>query len=191
MTVQRYRAVDLFLFAGMLIIFETVIITAATRWFPGEAYTVSLVAAITAIVMMRWGPWAAIHAVIGGIVFCRASGGGPMQYAIYCGGNLFSLGGLLLLRWMGDENIRQDTLKTLLFGFTVLLLMQAGRALVALMLGVSPQEALGFIFTDVVSMLFTLVILWIVRRLDGVFENQHHYLLRVQREQEKERGGFR
>ena len=34
----------------------------------------------------------------------------------------------------------------------------------------------------------TLLILWIVRRLDGVFENQDHYLLRLQAEEEKERG---
>ncbi len=33
--------------------------------------------------------------------------------------------------------------------------------------------------------LFTLVITWIVRRLDGVFEDQKHYLLRLQEERER------
>ena len=29
------------------------------------------------------------------------------------------------------------------------------------------------------ALLFTGVILWIARRLDGIFENQKHYLLRI------------
>ena len=55
----RYRAVDLLMFGLMLAVFETVAVTAATRWFPGEPYTVSMTPLVTAIVMMRWGPWAA------------------------------------------------------------------------------------------------------------------------------------
>ncbi len=190
-TVGQYRGIDLTLFAAMLFIFEGIIITASTRWFPGEPYTVSAVPLIIAIVMIRWGPWAAIHAVLGGFVFCLFSGGNARQYLIYCGGNLFSLGALALIRWQGDEKIRQDALKTWVYGLAVLILIDLGRALLSVCTGAAWQTALGFFTTDVITALFTLVILWIVRRLDGVFENQNHYLLRVQEEQEKERGGFR
>ncbi|MBQ9300030.1 MAG: hypothetical protein IJ214_05920 [Clostridia bacterium] len=190
MTVGRYRAVDLSLFALMLIVFETVIVSAATKWFPSEPYTVSLVAAITAIVMMRWGIWAALHAVVGGIVFCLVSHATGRQYAVYCAGNLLGLGALLWIRLWGAERLREDSLKSLLYAFTVLLLMQLGRAAVALLLGAKPEAAVGFITTDVVSYLFTLLIVWIVRRLDGVFEDQIHYLRRVNKEREEEKGGF-
>ena len=78
--------------------------------------------------------------------------------------------------------------KTLVFGAAVLLLMQLGRAAVALLLGNPLTAALGFFTTEAVTLLFTLLILWIVRRLDGVFENQDHYLLRLRAEEEKERG---
>lgn len=190
-TVGRYRAIDLTLFAVMLTVFEWIVVTAATRWFPNEPYTVSVVPAVVAIVMFRWGPWAAIHAVLGGLVLCRASGASGAQYVIYGAGNLLSLLSLLLIKALGGwEKTRDDVLKTLLYGLTVVLLMQLGRALVSLFFGTSPAQAVGFFTTDVISDLFTLVIVWIARRLDGMLENQYHYLVRVKREQEEERGGY-
>ena len=39
-------------------------------------------------------------------------------------------------------------------------------------------------------LLFTLVLIWIARRLDGIFEDQKHYLLRVHEQEQEERGGF-
>ena len=96
----------------------------------------------------------------------------------------------LLMKALGDENVRQDMLKTWLFGITVMALMFLGRAVLSFFFGASLAAALGFFTTEVITVLFTLVILWIVRRLDGVFENQNHYLLRLREEQEKERGGY-
>ena len=59
--------------------------------------------------------------------------------------------------------------------------------LVALITGASLQGALAFITTDVLSILFTVLIVWITRRLDGVFEDQINYLLRLTREREREK----
>lgn len=187
---SRYRAIDLTLFAVMLFVFEGIIITASTRWFAGQPYTVSAVPLIVALVLMRWGPWAGVHAVLGGLVFCVFSGADARQYVIYCGGNLFSLGALMVLKALGDENVQQDALKTWLFGIAVMALMFLGRAVLSFFFGAAVTAALGFFTTEAVTVLFTLVILWIVRRLDGVFENQNHYLLRLRQEQEKERGGY-
>ena len=185
---QQYRAIDLTLFAVMLCISETVIVTAATRWFSDQLYTVSVVAAVVSIVLMRWSPWAAIHAFLGGFVFCFLSRGTAAQYIIYCVGNLFSLLSLLLLRAFGKERIRTDGFLTVGFALCTQLAMQLGRALVALVMGAEPARCVGFVTTDVLSGLFTALIVWIARRLDGIFEDQKHYLLRVNREEEK--GGF-
>ena len=86
-TIGQYRAIDLSLFALMVMLSETLLVTAATRWFPYQAYTVSATAALTSIVMVRWGPWAAVHAFLGGLVYCLVSGGAIRQYVIYCAGN--------------------------------------------------------------------------------------------------------
>lgn len=178
----QYRAIDLFCFALMLALFEPVLHFAATRLFPAEPYTVSVTAAVTAIVMMRWGPWAAIHAVFGGIMACLLAGARVDQYLIYGFGNLLSLASLLLLKAWGKEETRKDVLHSIAFALVTALLMQLGRALMALILGNGVGVSLGFFTTGVITDLFTVVVVWIARRLDGIFEDQIHYLLRIQKE---------
>ena len=189
-TLGEYRAIDLALFALMLGVFEAILVTAATKLFPAEPYTVSVAAAITAIVLMRWGAFAGIHAVVGGLVFCFVSGATPMQYLIYCSGNLFSLLTLPVMLKIGKENIRADALRSMAFALAVQLLMQLGRALIALAMGNPIGVCAGFFTTDVISDLFTVVIIWIARRLDGIFEDQKHYLIRIQKETQKDKGTY-
>ena len=181
----QYRAIDLFCFALMLAVFEPVVHLAATKLFPAEPYSVSVVAALTAIVMMRWGPWAAIHAAFGGALVCFLNGARGDQYLIYGLGNLLSLGALLLLKAWGKEETRKDVLQSIGFGLMTALLMQLGRGLVALVLGSDWRVCLGFFTTGVITDLFTVVVVWIARRLDGIFEDQIHYLLRIQKETQK------
>ena len=188
-SLRQYRAIDLGLLALILCIAETLIVTAARSWYPDQLYTVSLAGAVTAIVLMRWGPWAAIHAALSGLVFTLVYHGSARQIVTYSLGNILSLLMLLPLRRLGGERIRLSPLLSIGFGLATLLLMQLGRALVALLLG-SPLGALpGFVTSDSLSYLFTGVLIWIARRLDGVFEDQKHYLLRINAPEE-EKGGF-
>ncbi len=180
----QYRAIDLAIWALILAVCEYLIVHAARVWYADQLYTVSLVGAVVAIVYMRWGAWGAIHAEVGALIFCFFSSATPEQYAIYCVGNLFSLLALLMLRYLGKERVRTSSFRSVVFALLVLLLMQAGRAVVALILGYSITGVTGFFTTDSLSMLFTGVIVWIARRLDGVYEDQKHYLLRVQAEEE-------
>ncbi len=189
LTLQQYRTIDLVLFAVMLAIFEFLIV----RFAIASVYTLSLGAAICTIVYMRWDWWGGIHAVLAGLLFCfyyghavpGASAVDGSDYIIYVVGNLFSLLAVFGLKRAGKERVRQNTLASLGFSLAVILLMQGGRALVALTLGAAPEDALGFFYYDPLSILFTLVVTWIVRRLDGVFEDQKHYLLRLQEERER------
>lgn len=185
-TFRQYRAMDLFIFTALLCICETVITFAATRWFPGQPYTLCITPAVTAIVLVRWGPFAAIPAVMGSFAFCMASGAAPAQYAIYCGGSLFALA---LLGFTGGKHwqrLHDQVLLALVHGALAALLMQLGRALIALALGNSPAVCGGFIATDTLSTLFAVLVVWITRKLDGMLEEQKHYLLRVEEEQKRE-----
>ena len=184
MSVNRYRAVDLSLFAIILIVFETILVRAANEWFPREPWTVSVTAAVTAVVMVRWGPWCAIHAVVGGIVTVLVSKGTGQQFLIYGIGNLAALAVWPLERRWGWEKLRRNILVNFLFAFLVLLAMQAGRTLTAFALGALSGDFLIFITSDSVSYIFTLAILWIVSRLDGMLEDQIHYLKRLSQETE-------
>ena len=182
LTFGDYRIIDLCLFAVMLSASEFIITSAASKWFPGQPFTVSVTAAITTIVFIRWGAWGAVHALLGGLVFCYASGATMQQYLIYGIGNLFSLIILLPVRKIGSEKIRTDQLFSMLTAELTLLFMQTGRSLVALALGYEMGRCVGFFTTDSLSGLFAMVIIYIVRNLDGIFEDQKMYLIRLQKE---------
>ncbi len=186
LTLREYRAIDLLLFALMFAVFEFIIVRVANgSLFRDQAFTVSLAAAITSIVYMRWGLWGGVHAALTGFLFCFYSGGAPRQYVIYTVGNLFSLPMALVLKKAGHERVRESDWGSMLFPLGVILLMQGGRAAAALCLGAAPGGALGFFTTDSLSVLFTLVIVWIARRLDGIYEEQTHYLLRLQEKEKR------
>ncbi len=182
-TVRTYRFIDLTLFAVILIICESVIILAATGpLFRDQAFTVSLAAAVTAIVYMRWGYRGAIHAALAGIVTCVMSGGSFTHLMIYGIGNLLSVLMVPVIRKTGCEKILKSKYCYLLIGLGTLLLMQTGRAFVALICGSRLSDIIRFFTTDSLSAVFTLVILFIAHRLDGVTEDQIHYLNRINRE---------
>ena len=63
-------------------------------------------------------------------------------------------------------------------------------AAVALALGTSIETCVGFFTTDSLSDVFTMVVVSLARRLDGIFEDQKRYLRRLQEQQKKEKGGF-
>ena len=180
---KEYRAIDLSIMVLMLAVFEYLIVSAANFWFPDQLYTVSLAAAVTSIVYMRWGVWGGIHAVEVGLIYCFFAGGTPGQYVIYCVGNLFSLFAVIVLKAAGKERVRTGHL-SLVFPLLVQLLMHVGRACVALVQGAGPLAVVNFFTTDSLSYLFTFVIIWIARKLDGVYEDQKHYLLRIHAEEE-------
>lgn len=186
-TFRQYRTMDLFIFTALLCICESLITLGATRWFPGEPYTLSITPAVTAIVMVRWGGFAAIPAVLGAFAFCVASGASLAQYLIYCVGNLAAILLTQFLSRDGWKRLHSQVLLALLYGALTALLMQLGRFLIALMLGNPLAACAGFFTTDALSVLFSALLTWIMRRLDGMLEEQRHYLKRVAEEMEKEK----
>jgi hypothetical protein len=186
LTFKQYRGIDLAIFAAILLLTEFLVVKAAKSWFPDQLYTVSVTAAVTAIVLMRWGPFAGIHAALGGLVYAWTSGGNLQQFVIYVAGNVLSMAAILLFKAFGKEKIRKSFLLTLLFALSVIVLMQVGRGLVALIFGNGIGVIWKFITMDALSDLFTLVVVWVASRLDGVFEDQKHYLLRQQKEREEQ-----
>jgi hypothetical protein len=130
----------------------------------------------------------AVPAGLGGLLFAWMSGGNLQQMLIYVLGNLASLAALLMFRMFGKERIRKDSFLAVTFAIAVQLLMQLGRAAMGSVFGYPTAAIIGFITTDILSILFTVFIVWTVRRIEGLFEDQRNYLLRVQREQKVERG---
>lgn len=185
---SQYRMIDLSILSFVLAVCQFLTHLAVSFWFPEQLYVVSPVAGMTALVMMRWSAWAAIPAGLGGVLFVWLSGGNLQQMLIYVLGNLASLMALFLFKIFGKEKIRKDSFLAVVFAIAVQLLMQLGRATMTLVFGYSTEACIGFITTDILSMLFTVFIIWTARRIEGLFEDQKNYLLRIQREQQAERG---
>lgn len=187
LSVRQYRNLDLFFWAVIVFLSELLINVAASRWYPDQLYTVSVTAAITAIVMIRWKGFAVIHAVVGGAAMCLSLGASSEQYLIYIAGNLLSVAALLFIRAVGEKKIRENAFWAMCYGICTLILMQTGRALVSSVLGYDLGNCIAFYTTDSLSLVFTAVILWIVRRLDGILEDQKKYLIRIHNETEMEK----
>lgn len=187
-SLKEYRTIDLLMFGAMLVVCEFLVVKAATTWFPGQLYTISLAGAIVSIVYMRWGWWGCIHAFLAGFVFCLANNAHAVSYLVYCVGNLLSCLSLFPLLKLGKERVRTGSL-SLMYPLLVLFLMQTGRALVALLTGASLSAVAGFYLTDSLSYVFTFVVAWIASRLDGIYEDQVHFLLRLSAKERTEKGG--
>ena len=185
LTFSQYRAIDLIMMSVMTVFFEAITAFAATKWFPGELYAVSPTIALTCIVMMRWGGYGAINAVLGGFTFCLASGATEKQILIYAVGNCFSLFALFLFKAMGKAKIKDKFYFTALFVLTAYVGAQIGRWLVGLVLGGQLDSIIMFLATDSLSLLFSEVIVLISRRADGVFEDQKSYLIRLDQAKRK------
>lgn len=182
---KQYRAIDLTIMAVILLVCEFLTTIAASQWFPSELYTLSPTITVICIVMMRWNGYAAIHAVLGGFMFCFANGADEKQIIIYCIGNCFALIALVWFKLLGKERVRSRFYFTLPFALTAFLGAQTGRWIVSLILGAPSDSFAAFMLSDVITLLFTVVVVLITRRVDGLFEDQRHYLIRAQEERRK------
>jgi hypothetical protein len=187
-SLSQYRNIDLTIMMVVQAVSQVLIYFAATVLYADQLYVVSPVAAVVALVMMRWSGWAAIHASLGGIIYALIAGGNWQHILIYGIGNLLAIAALLMLKLLGKEKVRGDALLTILFALLTQILMQLGRSAVAALLGHPAEICIGFITTDLLSGLFSMVIVWSIRRVEGLFEDQKHYLLRITREHKVERG---
>lgn len=183
---KQYRGIDLTIWLVILSVFEYITVMAAARWFPDELYTLSQVVAVLCIVMMRWGGYAVIHAVAGGIVFCLVQGASPEQIAVYCIGNCFALIALAFFKAVGKETVRTKLHFTVLFTVAAFCGAQLGRWLVSLVFGGTAGSIAAFFTADSLSLLYAVVIVLVSRKVDGLFEDQKSYLIRTEAERRKE-----
>ena len=186
--VKKYQGIDLMIWVILLFVFEFLTVKAGSVWFSSQPWSLSIVPALTAIVYMRWGAYGILYAFLGGIAVSFGSDATSMQYVIYSFGNLLSALLLLMFRTVGKAGVRDKTSLSVIFALLTALLMQTGRGIVSVILGYDAGGIIGFISTDILSTAFSVLIVLITRRLDGVFEDQISYLIRVNNE-EKEKGG--
>ena len=185
-TFKQYRNIDLFIFSLLLTLSEAITTIATNKWFAAQPVAISTTLIFICIIMMRWGGYAIIPACLGGFVFCVASGASANQYLIYIVGNCAALSAMLWFKVCNKEDIRKSPFKIALFVLTSYATMQIGRWLISLLFACKIETLLVYVSVDIISLLFTVVVMIIMRNTDGMIEDQKSYLFRLQREKKAE-----
>lgn len=183
-TFKQYRNIDLFIFTALLVVSEAITTFATNIWFDRQPIAISTTLTFICLVMMRWNVFAIIPALIGGLVFCIASNASAELYVIYVVGNCMSLLSLLWFKVFKKEDIRKNPFKLFLFVASSYILLQSGRWLVSLFYGGGLRAILGYLGTDIASLLFAALVMFLMKNVDGMIEDQKAFLFRQQRERE-------
>lgn len=179
---KQYKFTDLFLFAVILIAFELILHFAYIAFGENAFFTFSPMVAIVLLVMMRWGWISVFYAVGGGALYCLLNGVGWQSYLTYCLGNAFIMLLLVYIRVLGKEKIRKKLSLTLFYIILGWIAAVLGRSVLATCMGASFIAALSSQLVELISLTAAIVIILIMRRLDGMFEDQKQYLLRLDAE---------
>lgn len=184
---RQYRLTDLFLFGVILVAFELVLHYALIA-MNGD-FTFSPMVPIVLLVMMRWGWPCVFYAVGDGILYCLLNSGAenfaPHFYAVYAIGNAFILLLLLVAKFVGKQRIAEKWYFSALFAVMGWLLVVLGRSIVAACFGLNFATAITEHLSDLLSLGMAVIILLVMRLLDGMFEDQKHYLLRLDQEKKE------
>ncbi len=188
MSFKQYRMIDLLLFLGMYALCEYLVVKAATVWFD-EPYSISIMLPMLLIVMMRWSGYAVIHAVLYAVLFVLYQKGSATQYLIYIAGNLGMMLALFYVEKVGKEKIRSSFMGSVAYLVIGFLLMELFRGIAsAAFAGSDMRIILQFLMSDMLSLVFGILVIIVIRGQDGLFEDQKHYLLRLDSQKEKEGG---
>lgn len=186
---SQWRTVDLTVFAAITAIAEIAAHFAAV-WFPDAAiYSFSLMLPLVTVVFMRWG-WQGIPiAVADGALYCFLNGGDSEQYIAYVVGNGLISAELILIAALGKKKISNSaalSMSLLVIGYSA---VNLSRSVVYALLGESFLGAVSFAFgfgdSGLLALVMGAVILFVLRRLDGMFEDQKAYMLRQEEERRR------
>lgn len=189
-SLRQYRLTDLFIFAVILVAFDLLACYAPKLVPQGAYFTFTLTVPITLLVMMRWN-WISVFFAIGdGILLSLLNHINVWQsYLSYSAGNCFMMFLLLLTKFVGKEKIAGRWYFTALFVILAWVLMNFGITAVEAICGFGFVECLkvnfGLGINGLMSLALALIVILVMRKLDGMFEDQKHYLLRLDKERKE------
>ncbi len=186
-TFKQYRTIDVLILVVLTIIFEAIATMATAKWFAAQPVALSIGLAMVCVIMMRWGWQAAFAAFASGFVYCILSGATAQQLVIYCIGNIFALLGMVWFKVLGKEGIRKSMWNIVLFVSTAYVGQVLGRGLIAVAYGDSWGAFITFATTDIMTLVFAILVIILFRKTEGMLEDQKAYLLRLDKQKKETR----
>ena len=189
-SIKQYRFTDLFLFAVILVVFDIIAHFAAQAFAGAAMFTFTLTVPIVLLVMMRWGWPSVFYAVLDGIMLSLLNNIGSWQsYLSFSIGNCFMMLLLLATKFIGKEKIRSKWYFSVLFVVAGWVLMNLGITIVQSIVGYNFLSQFivnfGMGANGLLSLAMAIVIIVVMRRLNGMFEDQKHFLLRLDEERKE------
>lgn len=188
---RQYKYTDLFFFALILALSEILIYCAFRFWFKTthDKYYINFMLAIALTVIMRWGWVGGLYAAVDAVILCAVQGAGWQSYLTYIIGALCILSVLLLTKFVGKEKIRSKWYLTLAYIFVGWVSVNFGITCMSAVFGENFLSALlrsfGLGVYGVMPFAAAIVVIMILRRLNGMFEDQKHYLIRQEQERQE------
>lgn len=186
LTFKQYRQIDLTILCLLTAVFEAIATYSSSYWLVFQAMTISVTLTLTCITMVRWNGYAIVPMFVGSFVYCLVSGATLKQFFIYCFGSSFCLLSLLLFKKISKEKVRTSFAIRLFFVLSTYLFVAIGRWICSLPFEFSFNTIVAFIFTDILSLLFAVIVLTLAKNADGLIEDQKSYLLRIEKERIEE-----
>lgn len=185
---RQYKYTDLFFFALVLGLSELLVFCAYKYWFADayDKYYVNFMLTIALTVIMRWGWVGGIYAAVDGVVLCAMQGGNWQSYLSYIIGNACILSVLLLTKFLGKEKIRGTWYFTLIYILVGWVSVNFGITCAGAVFGGNFVALLGGNFGlgvyGALSLAAAVAVIMILRKIDGMFEDQKHFLIRQDKE---------
>ncbi len=181
LTFKQYRTADLTIFAFLSVVFEAIVTLGATKWFPGQLYSITIVYTMFALVLMRWSGYAGFVAFLCGATYCIVMKAPIQMFAVVCGGNLFGLFALFMHKLVDKQKIRDSAGWSALYVIVGFVGITIGRLLISLFFDLQ-DEVINYTLYDLLSVGFAIVVVLLCRKQNGLFEDQKRYLFRIEAE---------
>lgn len=186
---NQYKLVDILLFMVIMATFEAINVLALRQWFAESVmlFSISLMFTVSLIVLVRWNFFAAIFTVSHGLIYCGLvsiyESVSFDTYVIYAVGNSFLLLSWFLFRLIPKEKLFSKWYFTLIYPTVAFVFVALGRTAVAVCFGYGFVDSLaGYVMPESLNIAFAAIALLILRKVDGLLEDQKSYLKRVARE---------
>lgn len=186
MTESNFKAVDIFIFCVLAAIFEAVNYYATVNLF--DLVFLSYTVVLTVLAVYRWGYQGTIVGIVGGITSCIIRGNINNFEAILglvIGNALPGIVSLLWIKFLGREKIKKIPW-LLAYYLSAQIIVWLFRGLVSqLYSGTFVGTMNTIIVTEMMSLIISVIIIFVANRKKGLMIYMHQYIRDVQNEEKK------
>lgn len=193
MSLGKYRATDLAVLTFIACGLDAIILFAKSKFPPMVYFWLSISMIISLIAIIRWNWWGLIPMVasscfyilfsnyaMGKLLTVTGEGTVVKSLVVYAVGSLFIAVEMLYIRLVKKERICSSGWLLILYAVIGFVAVALGRSVVSVFFGDDFLISLaGYLQVDSLNLVWTIIILFITNKQDGILCDQKEYFLEV------------